>query len=216
VLFGGERFSKSAGVTLDLGDAIRKYGPDAFRYFLMREVPFDSDGTFSWERFTDRYVADLANAWGNLASRSMAMVEKYCAGFVPAGPPTSVDVADESDYQAYHNAMRANMPSRALEHVWNTIVRANEYVDSQAPWKLAKSQEHRGELNETLASLIRGLVRQAAALSPFMPSKCMELMVQLGATPGTKLGFSRNIPVEGWRVMKGAPMFPKDQPADPE
>ena len=70
---------------LDLGEAITRFGADAFRYFLLREVPFDGDGSFSWERFEERYNADLANAWGNLASRVISMVERYCDGVVPAG-----------------------------------------------------------------------------------------------------------------------------------
>jgi len=84
VNFAGERFSKSAGAKLDVGEAAARYGPDAFRYFLMREVPFDADGNFSWERFDERYNADLANALGNLASRSIAMVERYRGAVVPA------------------------------------------------------------------------------------------------------------------------------------
>ena len=83
--FGGERFSKSSGVRLDLDEAIDRYGADAFRYFLLREVPFDADGSFSCERFDERYNADLANALGNLASRAISMVEKYCDSVVPAG-----------------------------------------------------------------------------------------------------------------------------------
>jgi len=89
VNFAGERFSKSAGAKLDVGEAAARYGPDAFRYFLMREVPFDADGNFSWERFDERYNADLANALGNLASRSIAMVERYRGAVVPAGPRTA-------------------------------------------------------------------------------------------------------------------------------
>ena len=85
VNLGGERFSKSAGVKLELSEAIERFGADAFRYFLMREVPFDADGNFSWERFEERYNADLANAWGNLASRTISMIEKYCDGVVPPG-----------------------------------------------------------------------------------------------------------------------------------
>ena len=84
VQLGGERFSKSAGVKLDLGEAIDRFGADAFRYVLLREVPFDGDGNFSWERFEERYTSDLANALGNLASRAIAMVEKYCDAVVPA------------------------------------------------------------------------------------------------------------------------------------
>jgi Methionyl-tRNA synthetase len=84
VNLGGERFSKSAGVKLELGEAIERFGPDAFRYFLMREVPFDADGNFSWERFEERYTSDLANGFGNLASRTIAMIDKYRGGVVPA------------------------------------------------------------------------------------------------------------------------------------
>ena len=78
VLLAGDRFSKSAGVRLDLGEAIDRFGPDAFRYFLLREVPFDADGNFSFERFEERYNADLANAWGNLASRTIRRASSTC------------------------------------------------------------------------------------------------------------------------------------------
>jgi methionyl-tRNA synthetase len=209
VLLGGDRFSKSSGVTLDIDEAIHQYGSDAFRYFLMREVPFDGDGNFSWERFEERYNADLANAWGNLASRTMAMIEKYCSGFTPSGEPNEIDAADAADYEAYHTAMLANLPHRALDHVWSTIARANEYVDRQAPWKLAKDPALRSELEATLASLVRQLVRQGIALTPFMPMKTAELFKQLGAPPRTRWAFAKSIDVTGWRVMKGEPLFPK-------
>ena len=81
-IVGGERFSKSAGVKADLHEAIARYGADAFRYFLLREIPFDGDGSFSWERFDAVYTSELANGLGNLASRTIAMVEKYCEGVV--------------------------------------------------------------------------------------------------------------------------------------
>ena len=214
VMLGGERFSKSSGVTLDLDDAIRRYGADAFRYFLMREVPFDGDGSFSWERFEERYTADLANAWGNLASRSMAMVERYCSGFVPSAPLTEVDETDMADYELYHAAMLANLPHKALEHVWSTVARGNEYVDRQAPWKLAKDPAARSELEKTLVTLVRQLTRQAIALVPFMPHKSAELLSQLGAPPQLKYGPVKTVDPAGWRVMKGEPLFPKV--TDPE
>lgn len=206
VLFGGDRFSKSAGVTLDLAEAIARHGADAFRYFLMREVPFDADGNFSWERFDDRYNSDLANAWGNLASRTIAMVEKYCDGIVPAGAPNEIDAADASNLAGYDEAMQANLPSKALDCVWSTISRANEYVDRQAPWKLARDPAQRAELESTLATLIRQLLRQAVVLSPFMPNKSAELLRQLGA-PSTNVPADAD--VTGWRVTKGASLFPK-------
>src|SRR5690606_34542666 len=115
----------------------------------LREVPFDADGSFSWERFEDRYNADLANALGNLASRTMAMVERYFEGIVPAGAPGDVDVQDAENLRAYAAAMdgsRGYLPNEALRQLWLTVQRANEYVDRQAPWKLARDPALRGEL----------------------------------------------------------------------
>jgi len=216
VLLGGERFSKSAGVRLDLDEAIDKYGADAFRYFLLREIPFDADGSFSWERFEERYNADLANAWGNLASRVIAMVERYFDGVVPAGARTRVDEDDAADLLAYHAAMdgtRGFLLHEALRTVWQSVVRGNEYVDKQAPWKLAKDPALRGDLETTLASLIRQLARQAVLLAPFMPDKAAELWTQLGA-PGTvgdqRFASLAQLDATGWRVKKGEPLFPKE------
>lgn len=218
VLLGGDRFSKSAGVKLELGEAVDRYGVDAFRYFLMREVPFDADGSFSWARFNERYDADLANSWGNLASRVIAMVERYCDGVVPPGEPNEVDAADAADHAAYHAAMdgsRGYLLSEALTCVWRTIARANQYVDQQAPWKLAKDPARRRDLDNTLASLMRQLVRQAGALAPFMPSRCDDLMRQLGGPAFTAEAMtalaSGGLDPTGWRVTRGAPMFPKRQ-----
>jgi methionyl-tRNA synthetase len=215
VLLGGERFSKSAGVRLDLDEAIGKYGADAFRYFLLREIPFDADGSFSWERFDERYNADLANAWGNLASRVISMVERYFDGVVPSGARTHVDDEDAGDLVEYHAAMdgtRGFLLHDALKIVWQSVVRGNEYVDKQAPWKLAKDPALRGDLETALASLTRQLARQAVCLAPFMPVKAAELWSQLGA-PGA-VGDQRfdalaGLDATGWRVSKGPPLFPK-------
>lgn len=216
VLLSGERFSKSSGVKLDLNEAIDKYGPDAFRYFLLREVPFDADGNFSWERFEERYNADLANAFGNLASRTAAMVEKYCNGVVPAAD-VPIDEQDAADIAQYHEAMSTLMLHDALKAIWSTIARANEYVDRQAPWKLAKDPALKSELDKTLASLVARIARQAVMLAPFMPTKTDELWSSLGTQ--RKLGpeypiYLRNlqdINPSGWRVVKSAPLFPKPE-----
>ena len=219
VLLGGERFSKSSGVRLDLNEVIDRYGSDALRYYLMREIPFDADGSFSWERYEERYNADLANAFGNLASRTVAMVEKYFGGAVPAGERNDVDAADEGDYAVYHTVMegtRGYLLHDGLKSVWATVARGNEFVDKQAPWKLAKDPARSGELANVLSSLIRQLARQAVHIAPFMPLKAQELWASLGA-PGrveeVRFADVQGLDPAGWRVAKGAPLFPKEAPA---
>jgi len=221
VLLAGERFSKSAGVRLDLEEAITRFGADAFRYFLMREVPFDADGNFSWERFEERYNADLANSLGNLASRVTSMVERYCAGVVPDGGRTAVDDADAADIAAYHEALdgsRGYLLHEALAALWRTVSRANEYVQTQAPWALAKDPSQSKALETTLASLVRQLGRQAICLAPFMPAKAQELWEQIGgsgAVSDQRYAHLDALSVTGWKVRKGAPLFPKEAKPTP-
>jgi methionyl-tRNA synthetase len=215
--FAGERFSKSAGVTLDLGEAITRFGPDAFRYFLLREVPFDGDGNFSWERFEDRYTSDLANAFGNLASRVLAMVEKYRGGDVPFGAPNELDRADAESLAEYHAAMdgpRGYLLHEALGCVMQSVARGNEYIQSVQPWTLAKDPAAHEQLDVVLAALVRQLARHAICLAPFMPGKSQTLWQQLGG-PG-EVGAQRFANVEalavtGWRVRKGDALFPRPQ-----
>jgi methionyl-tRNA synthetase len=203
VQLAGEKFSKSSGVKLDLGEAIDKYGADAFRYFLMREVPFDADGNFSWERFDDRYNADLANALGNLASRTIAMVEKYCDGVVPVNAKRS--------FEHYDAAMDGLMLHEGLANLMARAAAMNQYVDQQAPWKLAKDPAKRAELEETLATLIYVIASVARCISPFIPEKAAELWAQLGAPGRVDEPGSLGVRLEpkGWHVKKGDPLFPK-------
>ena len=213
VLLAGDRFSKSSGVRLDMGETIDRFGPDAFRYFLLREVPFDADGNFAWERFEERYNADLANAWGNLASRTISMIDRYRAGVVPAGSDAATDTADAADLDAYHSAMTGNLLHEALKALWRTIARANEFVDRQAPWKLAADEAQAAELDRTLGSLARQLVRQCVHIAPFTPTKAEELWSRLGG-PGSvhnqRFDALESLDPAGWRVTKGAPLFPKE------
>ena len=217
VLFGGERFSKSAGVKLDVSEAIDRHGSDALRYFLLREVPFDGDGSFTWERFDERYNSDLANSWGNLASRVIAMVEKYRGGVVPAGPREEMDRLDSDDIAAYHNAIdgsRGYLLHEALQSAMATVTRGNEYVQTQQPWSIAKRDDDEGRraLDHVLSALVRQLARQAVLLAPFMPNKAQAVWEQLGG-PGT-VGEQRNdrldaLDVGGWKVRKGESLFPR-------
>ena len=224
VQLGGERFSKSAGVKLDLSEAVDRYGPDAFRYFLLREVPFDTDGNFSWERFEERYAADLANGFGNLASRTIAMIEKYRGGDVPRLDPSARSEAApwlSAEQRRYAGAMQACLLHEALAATWRIVARANEYVDRQAPWRLAKDASRSQALDETLAVLAFALAQLALMVTPFMPTKAQELWRQLGA-PGNvdetrwPSGDGATAPAldpSGWRVQKGQGLFPRDEAA---
>jgi len=217
--FGGDRFSKSAGVAFSLDEAIDRHGPDALRYFLLREIPFDGDGDFSWERFAERYTAELANAWGNLASRIIAMVEKYRDGVVPSGERTTLDRADVADFVEYHAAMdgsRGYLLQEAIKRVLSSVTRGNEFVQSSQPWSLAKDESKRAQLDDVLASVTRSLARQCVLFFPFVPVKSEELWRQLGA-PG-RLSDQRfdalaGLDAAGWKVRKGPPLFPREATA---
>jgi methionyl-tRNA synthetase len=215
VSFGGERLSKSAGVKLDLDATIAIYHPDAFRYFLLREVPFDGDGSISLERFDERYNADLANSFGNLASRALSMIEKYCDGVVPASKPIDLDTRDLVDVAAYHEAMNGSngyLLHEGLRRVMLSVARGNEFVQSSQPWALAKDPTRRAELESVMAALARHLARHAVLLFPFMPIKSAALWQMLGA-PGTledqRFESLGKLDATGWRVQKGEALFPR-------
>lgn len=215
VLLGGERFSKSSGVRLDLNEALDRYGADALRYFLMREVPFDADGTFSYERYDDRYNADLANSLGNLASRAIAMVEKYFDGVVPRGSRLPLDELDATDIAQYHAAMDGSngyLLHDGLKAIFTTVARGNEFVQSSQPWALAKDPSKREELATVLAAITRQLARHAIHLAPFMPTKSQELWTQIGGqgeVSAQRFADAATLDVTGWKVAKGTGLFPK-------
>ena len=202
---------------MSLGDAVDRFGADAFRYFLLREVPFDGDGGFSWARFEDRYNADLANGLGNLASRAISMVERYCEGVVPASGRSDLDAADDRDIADYHAAMdgsRGFLLHQGLSAVWRMVGRANEFVQASQPWVLARDPSKRAELDGALASLLRTLARQSVLLAPFIPSKAQELWERLGGTgPVASQRFAGLAAIDpaGWSVRPAPPLFPRDE-----
>lgn len=213
VLLGGERFSKSSGVGLDLDEAIDRYGPDALRYFLLREVPWDGDGNFSWERFAERYTAELANSVGNLASRTLSMVAKYRDGETPS-LEVHRDTAIEQTLAEYRREFDALMLHRASEAAMGLVRHANAFVADTAPWTVAKDPGRAGELDAVLHAMVRYVAVMAVLLFPFMPAKMEELWRRVaGERPMPRIDELSTLDVSGWRVTAGDPLFPRPEPA---
>jgi methionyl-tRNA synthetase len=215
IYLGGDRFSKSAGVKLELSEAIAHHGPDALRYFLIREVGFSGDGEFSWERFDARYNSDLADGLGNLASRSLAMIERYRSGVVPDGGDTPLDAAGLAALAAYGKAMDATDLKGGADAAWSLVGEANQFIVQRAPWTLAKEGKET-ELDATLAALARCLVRLAVLTSPFLPGKAEELWTHLGLegrAEKTRIQGLDTPKVTGLKVTKPAGLFPKPIPS---
>jgi methionyl-tRNA synthetase len=197
-------------VTLD--EAIERHGPDALRYFLLREVGFEADGNFTWERFDERYTADLADGFGNLASRSLAMLVKYRDGAVPAQKgDTSLDQAGQSALRDYTRAMDALDLRGGAEAAWTLVSAANLFVQQSAPWTLAKAGKA-AELDEVLSALARALCRLAVMTSPFIPGKAQTLWENLGMdgkVADSRWGAAEQPLVANRRVGKPSILFPK-------
>lgn len=212
VTLGGERFSKSSGVKLELDDAVARFGADAFRYYLLREIPWDADGSFSWERFEERYTAELANDLGNLASRSLAMVGKYRGATVPAAGRTELDDTAAAAVEAYGRAMDACLLHEGAAAAFRLVSAANAFVGQREPWKAAKDPARAEELDATLASLVRALAVSAVLLSPFMPGKTAELWRRLGGPEMPGLDGLVGLDPAGWTVLPGGDvLFPRPE-----
>jgi methionyl-tRNA synthetase len=212
VQWEGAKMSKSAGTAVTLGEAIDRHGPDALRYFLLREVGFEADGNFTWDRFDERYTADLADGLGNLASRSLAMIGKYRDGIVPsAAEPASLDQAGATAAERYGQVMEALDLRGGAEAAWDLVATANLYIQQTAPWKLAKEAQET-ELDTALAALARALYRLAVLVSPFIPGKAQALWASLGL-PGEVGSASwaslATPPVAGVSTRKPDNLFPK-------
>jgi methionyl-tRNA synthetase len=210
---GGGKISKSEGVAFTLDDAIERHGPDALRYFILREVPWDGDGSFTRERFDERYTAELANDLGNLASRTLAMVQKYRGGVVPGGARTELDARIDEGVSRYRERMDACLLHEGAAAAMSLVADANAFVGESAPWKLAKDPARAAELDAALSSLVRSLAAAAVLLSPFMPAKTEELWQRLGA-PGALTSALDQLPAldsAGWAVSPGGVLFPRPE-----
>ena len=212
VQWEGTKMSKTAGTAVTLDEAIDRHGPDALRYFLLREVGFEADGNFTWERFDERYTADLADGFGNLASRSLAMLMKYRGGVVPtARRQTSLDQGGQEALRDYSRAMDALDLRGGAEAAWTLVSAANLFVQQSAPWTLAKVGKDT-ELDEVLSALARALCRLALMTSPFIPGKAQTLWEDLGMegdVARTGWSVAEDPPVAGRVARKQSILFPK-------
>jgi methionyl-tRNA synthetase len=223
VHYAGQKMSKSRGTAVGLDEAIARHGADALRYFLLREVPFDRDGDFTWERFDERYNTDLANTWGNLLSRVLPMVERYRPEGVHKPEGELVGELDAKLVELYRDtvrryceAMDGMMVHSALEAVWGLLYEANFYVDRARPWELKNDPFRGAELDRTLRNLLSVLRETALMLGPVMPSVCRKAWMQLG-NPGDfdREPIDPEAPWDRWgepyRVVWGEPLFPRPE-----
>jgi methionyl-tRNA synthetase len=220
VQWEGTKMSKTAGTAVTIASAIDRYGADALRYFLLREVGFENDGNFSWDRFDTRYTADLADTFGNLVSRALSMVQRYRDGIVPSLPLSGTERgsggedferATQDTIAAYTRAMDAQDLQQGAVLVIELASRANRYVEETAPWKLAKEKQN-AELDQVLANLARVVARLAILAMPFIPAKAQEIWNLLGAErslAAVRLSDLVELSVAGQRVSKPPPLFPK-------
>jgi methionyl-tRNA synthetase len=181
----GRKMSKSLGNVLDPFEVIDEYGTDALRFYLMRDVPFGSDGAVGMDGVRTRYESELANEFGNLASRTIAMVQRYRDGVVPA---TARDPALEPEFDGLPQEVAALMdraePTVALDRIWQRVRRLNRYVEERAPWQLARDPADAAKLDETLGTLVEGLRTVNVLLAPFMPESTEKLRAALGSPGG--------------------------------
>ena len=211
------KMSKSKGNVIYPEMLVERFGLDPLRYYLMRSLPVGSDGTFTPEDYVARINYELANDLGNLLNRTVAMINKYFGGQVPAYVENvtafDVDLAKvvEENLAEYHKQMNAVDYPRALEAVWNIISRTNKYIDETAPWVLAKEDGDKKQLAAVMAHLAASLRVVAHLIQPFMMNTSNAIMEQLGLGLNfdlenlTLAGFPENITV----VAKGTPIFPR-------
>ncbi len=209
------KMSKSLGNVLDPFAVMDAFGTDALRYYCFREVSFGQDGSVSTGTFGDRYETELANEYGNLASRTLAMIARYRGGITPAA---EVDPVLAPDFEGLTEEV-AELLDRAeitqgLDRIWQRVRRLNRYVEERAPWQLAKDEARAQELDVTLRSLAEGLRVVTVLLHPYIPESADKLLAGLGADGDGALDLDAAIygaVPGGARVERIAPLFPKPE-----
>ncbi len=207
LLFGEDKMSKSKGNVIYAGEMVKRFGADAVRYYMLSETPFAADGSISYETFIDRYNTDLANTVGNLVNRTVAMVNKYFGGTVPA--PADKDATD-SDLEAkcleaakkFSEHVDAYRLADAVEDVIALARRANKYIDETSPWVLAKDESQKARLGTVMYELIEAIRFIGVLASPIIPETGGKILSQIntpvrdfdslsafgGYSAGTKVG----------------------------
>ena len=214
------KMSKSKGNVVYPEMLVERYGLDATRYFLLRELPFGQDGVFSPESFVERTNFDLANDLGNLLNRTVSMMNKYFDGVIPTGnlEATEFDAVlkgfAENVRAKYEESMEKMQFSVVLADVWSLVSRTNKYIDETAPWVLAKDEADRQKLAAVMANLAESLRHIAVMLQPFMTNAPKQIVQQLGLNEellawDTIKTFGNVIPVNTKVVEKGIPIFPR-------
>ncbi len=181
LLLGEHKMSKSLGNVIDPFQVADLYGPDALRFYVLREVSFGSDGGVSPEGFETRYTTELANEYGNLASRTLAMIGRYRDGVVPdAEAPAALAAEFEGISEAVQDAIDRVELTVALDEIWRRIKLLNRYVQEEQPWQLSKDESQAERLDEVLYALAEGLRLVSVLLHPFMPASAERLLEALG------------------------------------